>query len=139
MRYDNHRRSVYQPVIRNKVYELFRVFDFPNPSLVTGRRSATTVSPQALWMMNSELALTAARRLAVRLASETDSSATARIKLAYRLVYGRQATAGEAAAARGYLERYAVVATDREPQSESQAWISFCQALLLANEFLYVD
>ncbi|GIT31762.1 MAG: hypothetical protein Ct9H300mP1_38080 [Planctomycetaceae bacterium] len=53
--YDNLRRSVYQPVIRNKVYSLFQTFEFPSPSLVAGRRATTTVPPQMLVMMNSDL------------------------------------------------------------------------------------
>ena len=137
--YDNRRRSIYQPVIRNKVYELFRVFDFPNPSLVTGRRSSTTVSPQALWLMNSELVLSVARRVADRLSREAGGSATARIDLAYRSLYGRPPTEGEVAAALGYLDRYPAERPDAAASSAGRAWFSLCQALLLANEFLYID
>ena len=30
-RYDNHRRSVYLPVIRNTVFDFFQAFDFAEP------------------------------------------------------------------------------------------------------------
>src|SRR5262249_51051627 len=42
------RRSVYAPVFRNALPELFAVFDFADPSMVTGQRNVSTVAPQAL-------------------------------------------------------------------------------------------
>ena len=44
-RYDSVRRSVYLPVIRNNLYDLFRQFDFPDPTLPTGSRTTTVVAP----------------------------------------------------------------------------------------------
>lgn len=46
-------RSIYLPVVRGAVPPSLAVFDFPNPDLVTGRRSMTTVPAQALFLMNS--------------------------------------------------------------------------------------
>ena len=52
-RYDNHRRSVYLPVIRNTVFDFFQVFDFAEPHVPNGKRASTVVAPQALYLMNS--------------------------------------------------------------------------------------
>lgn len=46
------RRSVYVPVFRNALPEIFGVFDFADPSMVVGHRNASTVAPQALFLMN---------------------------------------------------------------------------------------
>ncbi len=48
----SNRRSVYVPVFRNAIPELFEAFDFADPSTVTGRRNVSTVAPQALFLMN---------------------------------------------------------------------------------------
>ena len=42
---DPGRRSVYLPVFRNTLPEIFEVFDFADPSMVTGRRNVSTVRP----------------------------------------------------------------------------------------------
>ena len=47
--------ALYLPVIRSGLYDLFQAFDFADPSVVTGRRETTTVAPQALFLMNSDL------------------------------------------------------------------------------------
>ena len=49
---DTH-RSVYLPVIRDQVLESLALFDFADPSLVTGERATTTGPAQALYLMNS--------------------------------------------------------------------------------------
>ena len=60
-------RSVYLPVLRGYLPAIYEVFDFPDPSQVMGKREVTTVSTQALYMMNHpmvmELAEFAARNL----------------------------------------------------------------------------
>jgi Protein of unknown function (DUF1553)/Protein of unknown function (DUF1549)/Planctomycete cytochrome C len=47
------RRSLYHPVFRNSLPELFEVFDFADSSVSIGERSRSTVAPQALAMMNA--------------------------------------------------------------------------------------
>ncbi len=63
----NNHRSIYLPVVRDYLPDLFDRFDFPSPSLVSGHRGATNVPAQALYLRNSpfvtEQALHAARRL----------------------------------------------------------------------------
>ncbi|HZZ82380.1 MAG TPA: PSD1 and planctomycete cytochrome C domain-containing protein, partial [Gemmataceae bacterium] len=43
--YDSKRRSLYLPVIRNNVYDVFQLFDFPDPGFPSGDRATTTVAP----------------------------------------------------------------------------------------------
>jgi Protein of unknown function (DUF1553) len=51
--HEGRRRSIYQPVLRNSLPELFEVFDFADNSTSVGERSRSTVAPQALAMLNS--------------------------------------------------------------------------------------
>ena len=37
--YESDRRSIYLPVIRNHVYDFFKLFDFPDPKIVQGSES----------------------------------------------------------------------------------------------------
>ena len=46
------RRSVYHPVFRNSLPELFEVFDFADPSVSIGQRARSTVATQPLALLN---------------------------------------------------------------------------------------
>lgn len=63
-KYDSTRRSIYLPVIRNNLYDVFQLFDYADASVINGHRESTTVAPQALFAMNSRLMQDAARGLA---------------------------------------------------------------------------
>src|SRR5262249_44590086 len=63
-------RSVYLPVIRNDLPELFDVFDFANPHASTGLRPQTMVATQGLFMLNDGSVMTAAEATARRLLAD---------------------------------------------------------------------
>jgi hypothetical protein len=73
-RTDFSNRSVYLPVIRNDLPELFDVFDFADPHATTGMRSETMVATQGLFILNDDLVMAAAEATARRLVSLTDDS-----------------------------------------------------------------
>ena len=132
--YQSGIRSVYLPVLRSALYEVFAAFDFASPSTSNGRRGATMVAPQALFMMNSDLVDEASVRFAERLQSEASDSDSAKIRLAHRIAYSRLPEADEAARWIDFLDRYASVAGDR-----AAAWQGLCRVLLSASEFLYIQ
>src|SRR5204862_469036 len=78
-RYDSLRRSVYLPVIRNNLYPVYQLFDAPDGAVGNGDRATTTVATQALFWMNSELAMRASEHLAARLLSRTDLGDAGRV------------------------------------------------------------
>jgi len=63
-------RSVYLPVIRNDLPELFAAFDFADPHATTGLRPQTMVATQGLFLLNDESVLAAADAVARRLLAE---------------------------------------------------------------------
>lgn len=69
-RTDFNCRSVYLPVIRNDLPELFEIFDFANPHATTGARPKTMVPTQALFMLNSDLIMDTAANLADKLLTQ---------------------------------------------------------------------
>ena len=93
--YASTRRSVYLPVIRNNVYDVFQLLDYPDAAVSSGDRVTTTVSPQALMWLNSELVLQASEKLQERLAKESSADDSTRIAQMIRLAYGREPVASE--------------------------------------------
>jgi hypothetical protein len=138
-KYNAPRRSLYMPVVRNNVYDVFQLFDFVDPAVLDSNRSATTVAPQALFWMNSDLVKNSAAALAARLTARTDLDDAGRIRQLHLTLYGRPATAAElqrGASALAQLER---AGTDTEPaRRREMAWSWYTHALLAANEFIYL-
>jgi hypothetical protein len=140
------RRSVYLPIVRDRVFDVFTLFDFANPSVATPRRIPTVVSQQALFFMNSPLVRDAAEGCVQHLGHRIGSGGWEGIREAYRRILGRAPTAVEFDRARQFLTGSASPTLDNaspdthpgtEPEIGREAWISFCQALLASNEFAY--
>jgi hypothetical protein len=140
-KYDSLRRAAYLPVIRNNLYTLFEQFDFPDPTMPTGNRKATTVAPQALLLMNSELVMESADELAKQLLS-ISSSDSSRIERAYAQVVARPPTEAETNRALRFIDELAAEgrtnSQEVDPTALRRAWSLFCQSLFASNEFIYV-
>jgi hypothetical protein len=67
---DSARRSVYVQVRRSKPVSLLAAFDAPVMAVNCERRSASTVAPQSLMLMNGDFTLKQAEHLARRLRSD---------------------------------------------------------------------
>lgn len=100
--YQTYRRSVYLPVVRNNLYEMFQLFDYNDASMLNGNRNTSTVAPQALFLMNSSFMQQATRNLAQEL--QTLDSFQQRITSLYQRLYARSPTATESARCQRYLE-----------------------------------
>jgi hypothetical protein len=140
--YDSRRRSVYLPVVRSALYEMFQAFDFADPSALNGRRDATTVAPQALFMMNSQLVSQATRGLAKQVLEEPAADDAARVQTIYERAYARPPTTAEQSRALQFVEQYAAARIARQASPEEArlaAWQALCRAVLSANEFVYID
>jgi hypothetical protein len=141
--YDSPRRSIYLPVVRNHLYDLFALFDATDASVPSGDRATTTVAPQALLMLNSDLVLDAARALAADLLRDDGAGDAERLATLYERAYGRPPTDAEtrrAGAALGAFEaalRSGDAACDA-PAARLGAWQALCQAVLAANEFVTI-
>jgi hypothetical protein len=132
----DHHRSIYQPVIRDQVLEGLALFDFADPSLVTGERNITNGPAQALYFMNGPLVINQARALAERIISRAGDDSL-RVKLAYRLALSRDPSATEQDRAVAFVTEFASRITHDD--STRNAWAAFCQALLSCAEFRYLD
>jgi hypothetical protein len=137
--YDSPRRSLYLPVVRNNVFDVFQLLDFPDPAVSSSNRATTVVASQALLMLNSDLVMQAASAFADRLlAEQTDDDE--RLSRMYVIAFGREPPADERQADQAFLSHVADTQSS-EPGSSARrrhAWSTLCHVVLAANEFLYV-
>jgi hypothetical protein len=153
---DHRRRSVYIFVRRNLRYPLLDVFDRPDTNASCPQRNRSTTAPQALTLLNSELALDAARDFAGSVLTQVGPDRAAQIELCYRRALGRHPTELERATAADFLERQAkrlreegrgasaLALPSTPPPSGTDvhsvaALTDFCLALFNLNEFIYLD
>ncbi len=131
---DHRRRSIYLMVRRNLRYPLFEVFDRPDTNATCAKRSRSTVAPQALALLNSELSLSLVETLASRITREA-TGADRQVELAFELVLGRRPTSDELAWSNDFLRD-----DSRPNQADQRSGLQrLCLALFNTNEFLYVD
>jgi mono/diheme cytochrome c family protein len=139
-------RSVYLPVLRDRIDEMLDVFDFAEPAYVTGDRDETSVPTQALFMMNSPRVVEAARAMADRVLAERDTEGR-RIEWAFRLALGRKPTQSESVAVTGFFKDFPGAQTGTKGRAakaqakgqEQAMWAAFCQALMQGAEFRMID
>ena len=129
---DHSRRSVYTMVRRSYRPPLAEAFDGPDGTLHCARRDESTVAPQSLTLMNSDLAYDQARAFARRVMKEADPSGT--VNQAWRDALGREATEEERKTAIAFLR-----AQQERTGSLDAAAVELGRGLFNLNEFLYVD
>ncbi|MEI6715183.1 MAG: PSD1 and planctomycete cytochrome C domain-containing protein [Verrucomicrobiota bacterium] len=101
------RRTVYALVDRKSLPNLFRNFDFPDPSSTAPQRSRTALTPQALFLLNSSFVVERARSLAklAHPSGGTEQDATA-VRSLYQLVFQRNPSEAEVQRALEYVAAY---------------------------------
>jgi hypothetical protein len=132
---DTH-RSIYLPVVRDQVLESLALFDFADPSLVTGERATTTGPAQALYFMNGPFVIRQAEALADRV-DAVEGEHARRIDRAYRLAFARPPTVAELDRSLAFLQDFAASTGGTDPTRA--AWSAFCQALFSSAEFRYLE
>ena len=137
---DFSHRSVYLPIIRGHVPEILTIFDFPEASIMGGRRDVSTVPTQALYFLNSSFVNQQSKQMAKRV-MESGTDPTDRVELAYKLALSREPSSKEKINAQKFfaLLQQSDNSDSGKKQSESDIWTYFCQSLLCTAEFRYLD
>ncbi len=130
-KYDSPRRSLYLPVVRNNLYEVFSLFDGTDAAVVNGDRANTTIAPQALFFLNSPLVMDAAEALGKNAYNASPLVANQLTRL-YETALGRKPTPGELAAG----ELFLIQALKQSQTDKPKALSAFGQVLLASNEFV---
>lgn len=97
-------RSVYLPIMRNRLPEVLDVFDFPEPSGVIGTREVTNVPTQALYLMNSPFVQKRGEGLAARVRSMSED-AREQVQLMFELCFARRPSEEESERVIAFLQR----------------------------------
>jgi hypothetical protein len=123
------RRTMYSFIDRQDLPGIFSVFDFPSPNASSPQRDLTTVSPQALYLMNGPFLKQISDHVFSRgdIASRPDDGA--RIERIYQTVLQRSPDPAERKLADEFLG----------PSPTAAQFEKFIQALLMSNEFIFVD
>jgi len=150
------RRSVYIFVRRNLPYPLLQEFDTANTFESCDYRKNTVTAPQSLDLLNNELVLDWAQSLAGRVFNDSGLTPSAQVDRAFRLAYGREASAEEQKIAEDFLDKQTPImvarlaSNDSKPplpsnlppgmdQARAAAFVDLCHMLLDSNEFLYIN
>jgi hypothetical protein len=130
-KFTDNRRSVYTPIFRNNLPEIFEVFDFPDPNLVVGKRNVSTIAPQALYLMNNPFIIEKSGEAALHLLKENTLSESQKIESVYFQVLGRSPTPAENAKVMSFLQ-------EKSEKEKAQAWPLVFQAMFSTLDFRYL-
>ncbi|HEU0178409.1 MAG TPA: PSD1 and planctomycete cytochrome C domain-containing protein [Blastocatellia bacterium] len=134
------RRSVYIFVKRSVLLPLIEVFDCPATVVSGPTRAVSTVSPQALALMNNEFVLQQAFFFAERVAKEAGADKRAQVVRAFEIALNRPPNAKEIEWSLSFLKSQAEgFARRKDEKPEESALRDFCHAIINLNEFVYVD
>ncbi len=159
---EEFRRSLYVQMRRSRPLGMLETFDLPKMEPNCEARSASTVAPQSLALMNSDFALSQSRLMAERIRREAGTDPQACARLAWRLALAKDAQPGELEKSRLFLEHQTATLRDARPKAapespgavpappavpagappsdpELNALATLCQALFSSNAFLYID
>jgi hypothetical protein len=134
-------RSVYLPVIRNDLPELFDVFDFANPHASTGMRPQTMVATQGLFLLNDRSVTAAAEATARRLLADSSSKGDDDLVDAlFELLFNKSPTRDERAEIVAFVGKIrSRLTAGGKTDAQQQAWSQACQALFASSRFQILD
>ena len=143
---DTWRRSVYIQNRRSLVMPFVETFDGPNGTISVGQRQTTTLPTQSLYLLNSEFVREHAGYFAGRVRNRVGENPNTQIKEIYRLSLAREATLEEIELSSRFLrdqaESYSGTGARKAQSPEDAdrlALADLCQAVLVLDEFVYVD
>jgi hypothetical protein len=127
----SRRRTIYGLIDRQELPGVFRVFDFASPDQSSDKRPRTITPQQALFSLNSPFVIARSKALASR---TTSADPAERVRELFRLSLARDPNDNEVRRLLAYVEQ-----TQQETSDTNAAWEQVAQALLVSNEFVFVD
>jgi len=120
-----NRRMLYAKVSRTAPDSMRATFDFPSAANSAPKRNLTTVPQQKLFYLNSPFIMNMAKSLSKRIESH-HKDPTVQLNFAFKLLYGRSPNTSEQKKLLPLIK-------------DSKSRILLSQALLVSNEFSYID
>lgn len=145
------RRSVYIFVKRSMMVPMLEGFDAPSSTQTCERRLTTTVSTQALVLLNDEFSNRQAEAMAARVIGEVGDDLNRQVERAYWLALSRPPTEDQRrmgarfveqrfqAGRRQVLDQRVNMETNIQAELRRRALADLCHVLFNSNEFVYVN
>jgi hypothetical protein len=133
------RRSVYVQVLRGNPLTMLQTYDQPVMETNCTRRSKSTVSTQALTLLNSDSCNKYAQEFADRALRENKES---HIQWVTRVAWGRKSSPSETQAFGEFLDRqqgHYTKGGEQEESAKRKALADLCHMIMASNEFVYID
>lgn len=136
---NDRRRSIYVQILRGNPLTMLHAYDQPVMETNCTRRNRSTVSTQALTLLNSDAAIQYAVALAERALRESPETPSS---FAFLAALSREPDADELSMLSEFLTtqqvRYSSAGESAE-SAQQKALADLCHMLLVSNEFVYVD
>jgi hypothetical protein len=132
------RRSMYFTIKRSQLIPMLQLFNAPDTMQGIAAREESTVAPQALVLLNSNIIRDIATKLAAQARPTAETSIEQTIDRAYQIALSRSATEIELATMTGFMQRQKD-SRGTDANAESLAVRDFCHLILCMNEFVYID
>ena len=144
---EQNRRSIYVKIKRLYPETMLQVFDQPTMSVNCTERTTSTVSTQALTLLNGDTTTRAAAAFAERVLTQLPDAPAAG---AFLIAYSRQPGEGSRNLMSRFLDEQTLryqnelddslrSRTDDVQTADRQALVDLCHMLISSNEFVYVD
>lgn len=124
------RRSVYLPVVRSHIYELFDLMDFPKSTTSIGKRNSTTVPTQALMLMNSPFLIHQANGIADSFLLQSSLNKKQMLRSLFRHILSISPSKE--------MIRNAEEMMKHSGLSEKESLQLLCHTLLMSDKFIYI-
>jgi len=133
-------RSIYLLVKRSLPEPFLETLDRATVSAPTVVRPVTTTAPQSLLLLNDPWVHLQAERLLDRIMRQVGAEEEMRLRRLWQVVYQRDPTADESAAAFEFLgEQPRAAGVPDTAAAAAVAWQSLCRAVMSSNEAIYVE
>ncbi len=146
----SNRRSIYGIIDRQDLPNLLRSFDFASPDSSAARRPQTTVPQQSLFLMNGAMLQGLSEKMLDQAQWNVLQDRTQKIAWLFDRIYLRMPTDQELQMCQTFLNQ-AISETQspsdgddeaqqlQKSQAQRQQWQSLIQAILMSNEFCFID
>lgn len=132
-------RSVYLPVIRNDLPELFEIMDFADPQVATGMRRQTIVPTQGLFLLNDEQIMDAANKVAEQAVAIAGQDTQVQLAWIFRNIVGQPALEADLASMMDSYDKLlrSPVSSATDPQIGTLSIIA--HALFASSRFQFIE
>ncbi len=137
---DEFRRSLYVQVRRSLKLSFLDAFDAPTMEPNCAKRPVSTVAPQALIFMNNQFVVDQSRVMAERLRKLAGDDLDGQLTAGWEHAFAYEPSGTELSSSREFVQKQTALFKERKDKTpELTAMANYCQALMSANRFIYVD